>query len=198
MEYKSVEKYLNKIDKSKKKSNKFSRVITKLSICIILILMGLIFVKNDENAKEKLYEFLYENNISFSTINKWYQEHFGDITPFQNIVKDNTELVFNENLVYKDASLYKDGVKLNVEENYLIPIIESGIVVFIGNKDDYGKTVIIEQVDGVSVWYGNVKNINVSLYDYVNKGEFLAEANKTFYMVFNKEGKYLDYKEYLK
>ena len=198
MEYKSVEKYLNKIDKSKKKSNKFSRVITKLSICIILILMGLIFVKNDENAKEKLYEFLYENNISFSTINKWYQEHFGDITPFQNIVKDNTELVFNENLVYKDASLYKDGVKLNVEENYLIPIIESGIVVFIGNKDDYGKTVIIEQVDGVSVWYGNVENINVSLYDYVNKGEFLAEANKTFYMVFNKEGKYLDYKEYLK
>ena len=47
--------------------------------------------------------FLDENNISFSTINKWYQEHFGDITPFQHIVKDNTELVFNENLVYKDV-----------------------------------------------------------------------------------------------
>ena len=73
--------------------------------------------------------------------------HFGDILPFQNIVKDNTKLVFNENLVYEDASVYKDGVKLKVDSNYLVPIIESGIVVFIGEKDDYGKTVIIEQVE---------------------------------------------------
>ena len=67
--------------------------------------------------------------------------------------------------VYKDASIYKKGVKLNVDDNYLVPIIESGIVVFIGNKDDYGKTVIIEQVDGVNVWYGNIDNINVSFSD---------------------------------
>ena len=80
----------------------------------------------------------------------------------------------------------------------MVPVIESGIVVFIGDKDDYGKTVIIEQVDGVDTWYGNVDNINVSLYDYVSKGEFLAEANNSFYMVFQKDGKYLNYKDYIK
>ena len=143
-------------------------------------------------------KYLYENNINFATINNWYQEHFGDILPFQNIVKDNTKLVFNENLVYEDASVYKDGVKLKVDSNYLVPIIESGIVVFIGEKDDYGKTVIIEQVDGVNVWYGNIDNINVSLYDYVSKGELLAEANNSFYMVFQKKGKYIKYQDYLK
>ena len=112
--------------------------------------------------------------------------------------KEKTKLVFNENLVYKDASIYKNGVKLNVEDNYLVPIIESGIVVFIGNKDDYGKTVIIEQIDGVNVWYGNIDNINVSLYDYVSKGELLAEASKSFYMAFQKNGKFLKYQDYLK
>lgn len=198
MKYKSVEKYLNK--KGKKSSSKsfIYKFIIRVFVCILLVLALLIFLKYDKNNKQIIYKYLYENNINFATLNNWYQEHFGDILPFQNIVKDNTELVFNEDLVYKDASVYKDGVKLNVDSNYLVPIIESGIVVFIGDKDNYGKTVIIQQVDGVDVWYGNVDNINVSLYDYVSKGEFLAEANNSFYMVFQKNGKYIKYQDYLK
>lgn len=198
MKYKSVEKFLNKKRTKNDKNKSFMyKFFVRLFICIIILLVGLIYLKYDEEASLKVHNFLYKNNINVASINKWYKEHFGDILPFENIVKENTKLVFNENLVYDDASIYKDGVKLNVEENYLVPIIESGIVVFIGNKDNYGKTVIIEQVDGVDVWYGNVDNINVSLYDYVNKGEFLAEANKSFYMVFQKDGEYLSYKDYL-
>lgn len=197
MKYKSVEKYLNKNKKSNKKSFLY-KLIIRLFICILIILIGLIFLKNNQSASNKLETYLKEKDINLAVINKWYQKYFGDITPFQNLVKDKTKLVFNENLVYEDTSIYKNGVKLNVDNNYLVPLIESGIVVFIGNKDDYGKTVIIEQVDGIDVWYGNIDNINVSLYDYVTKGEFLGEANKSFYMVFQKDGKYLNYKNYLK
>lgn len=198
MEYKSVQKYLNKNKKPTKQKHTLYKFIIRLFICILIVLGTLIFIKYDKNGKQIIYKYLYENNINFATINNWYQEHFGDILPFQNTVKEKTKLVFNENLVYKDASIYKNGVKLNVEDNYLVPIIESGIVVFIGNKDDYGKTVIIEQIDGVNVWYGNIDNINVSLYDYVSKGELLAEASKSFYMAFQKNGKFLKYQYYLK
>ncbi len=198
MEYKSVQKYLNKTKKPTKQKHTLYKFIIRLFICILIVLGTLIFLKYDKNGKQIIYKYLYENNINFATINNWYQEHFGDILPFQNTVKEKTKLVFNENLVYKDASIYKNGVKLNVEDNYLVPIIESGIVVFIGNKDDYGKTVIIEQIDGVNVWYGNIDNINVSLYDYVSKGELLAEASKSFYMAFQKNGKFLKYQDYLK
>lgn len=198
MEYKSVQKYLNKNKKPTKQKNTLYKFIIRLFICILIVLGTLIFIKYDKNGKQIIYKYLYENNINFATINNWYQEHFGDILPFQNTIKEKTKLVFNENLVYKDASIYKNGVKLNVEDNYLVPIIESGIVVFIGNKDDYGKTVIIEQIDGVNVWYGNIDNINVSLYDYVSKGELLAEASKSFYMAFQKNGKFLKYQDYLK
>lgn len=197
MEYKSVSKYLNKNNKGNNNGPVY-RFFIKLFICIVIILSLLVFLKFDKNNKQIIYKYLYENNISFAGINSWYKKHFGDITPFQDIVKDNTKLVFNDNLVYEDASIYKDGVKLKVDKNYLVPIIESGIVVFIGNKDDYGKTVIIEQTDGVDVWYGNIDNINVSLYDYVSKGEFLGEAKNSFYMVFQKDGKYIKYEDYLK
>lgn len=197
MEYKSVTKYLNKNSKSNNNGPVYKFFI-KLFICTAIVLSLLVFLKFDKNNKQIIYKYLYENNISFAGINSWYKKHFGDITPFQDIVKDNTKLVFNDNLVYEDASIYKDGVKLKVDKNYLVPIIESGIVVFIGNKDDYGKTVIIEQTDGVDVWYGNIDNINVSLYDYVSKGEFLGEAKNSFYMVFQKDGKYIKYEDYLK
>ena len=196
MEYKSVNKYLGK-NKENKKSPIYG-FFTKLLICTIIFLSLLVFLKYDKNGKQIIHKYLYENNITLPSINAWYKKHFGDITPFQNLVKDNTKLVFNEHLSYDNVSVYKNGIKLYVDKNYLIPIIESGIVVFIGNKDDYGKTVIIEQTDGVLVWYGNVDNINVSLYDYVSKGEFLAEANDSFYMVFQKDGKYIKYEDYLK
>lgn len=197
MEYKSVEKYLNKKNKGKE-TNYISSFFIRVLVCIIIVISLLVFLKYDKNNKQVVYKYLYQNNISLAGINSWYKKHFGDITPFQNLVKDNTKLVFNSNLVYEDATSYKDGVKLKVEDNYLVPIIESGIVVFIGNKDDYGKTVIIKQTDGVDVWYSNIDDINVSLYDYVSKGEFLAEANKSFYMVFQKDGKYIKYEDYLK
>ena len=199
MEYKSVTKYLNKKNgKKKKKSNVLYGFVTKMFICIIIALVTLTFLKYDKNNKQIIYKYLYQHDLNFATANNWYKKHFGDIVPFQNLVKDNTKLVFDENIVYKDATAYKNGVKLKVDNNYLVPIIESGIVVFIGNKDDFGKTVIIEQTDGVDVWYGNINNINVSLYDYVSKGEFLGEANNYFYMAFQKKGKYINYKDYLK
>lgn len=194
MEYKSVSKYVDK----KKAKNSLYLFFIKLFVCLILLLSVLVFLKFDKNNKQIVYKYLYNNKISFATLNDWYKKHFGDITPFQDLVKGNTKLVFNDKLVYKDINVYKDGIKLNVDKSYLVPVIESGIVVFVGNKDDYGKTVIIEQTDGVSVWYGNLDNINVSLYDYVTKGEFLAEVSNSFYMVFQKDGKYIKYEDYLK
>ena len=41
--------------------------------------------------------------------------------------------------------MYKDGVKLETDEGYLIPALESGIVVYMGDKEDYGYTVIMNK-----------------------------------------------------
>ena len=79
-----------------------------------------------------------------------------------------------------------------------ITYLESGIVVFIGKKDEYGDTIIIQQIDGIDVWYGNVTNSNIKIYDYVEKGQLLGEVvDNKLYLVFQKKGEYLNYKEYL-
>ena len=59
--------------------------------------------------------------------------------------------------------------KLIVEDNYLIPVIESGVIVFLGEKDNYGQVVVIEGEDGTTITYGNLKNNDLKLYDYIQK-----------------------------
>jgi len=171
--------------------------INKILISVLLFIVLLIVVKVDSKYKEVIYRNVYEQNFSFAKANELYKKYFGDILPFDKIVPVD-EVVFNEKMVYSNVSLYKDGVALTVAEKYLVPVIETGIVVFIGEKDEYGKTIIIQQTNGIDVWYGNVNVSDIKLYDYVKKGQLLGEViDNELYMVFQKNGDFLDYKEYL-
>lgn len=198
-EYKSVNKYLSKNKGKNKKriSSLLYSIFIKLLICVLIVVSVLIVIRIDKKSSGKISSFLYDNNISFARINKWYNEHFGDVLPFSSDAKSSVTPVFSESLEYKDASIYKDGVSLSVTDSYLVPVLNDGIVVFSGEKEGYGQVVIIQQSDGVDVWYGNIENLNVKLYDYVSKGEFLGEVHSNLYLVFQKDGKYLDYKEFI-
>ena len=39
---------------------------------------------------------------------------------------------------------------------------------------------------------------NLKLYDYVKRGELLGEVDNTLYLVYRKNGKSLNYEEYIK
>lgn len=168
----------------------------KFMISIILTLITLILLKNNNELKSIFYKKVYEDNISFASINEFYKSKFGYQLPFLEYF-NKTSLVFNEKLTYKEDSIYKDGVNLTVDENYLVPSIDDGMVVFIGEKDGYGKTVIIEQKNGVTVWYSNLNEVNLKMYDYVLKGELVGNVSNNLYLVFTKDGEYVSYKEYI-
>lgn len=168
----------------------------RLLISVIIMLVVLILIKSSSNFKNNFYKHVYSNNISFTNIKKIYNKYIGNTDIIDKVVK--TETVFSEKLVYKSKKKYLDGVSLEVDNNYLVPINESGIVVFIGDKEGYNNTVIIQRIDGIDEWYGNIENVNVKLYDYVKKGELLGECNKKLYLVYKKDGNVLNYEEYIK
>lgn len=185
--------------KSKPKENNWlPKVVSKFLITVVLTLITLIVLKINPSLKEKFYTVVYENNFSFATINKLYNDWFGDILPFGKD-KTNNEMVFDEKLVYEEISDYHDGAKLKVANNYLMPVLESGLVLFVGTKDDYNTCAIVQGSDGIEVWYCNVTNLNVKLYDYVEKGTLLGEiTDNTLYLVYKKSGEVLDYQNYIK
>ena len=173
--------------------NLFSRTL----IAIILILVSIIYVKYSTNNLLMYKKHVFNDVWSFSKINEFYNKYLGGSLPFNDILKDNTSPVFNEKLVFKTSSVFKDGISLEVGASYLVPALNSGIVVFIGEKDEYGKTVIVQGVDGVDIWYGNVNHNNLKLYDYIEKGKLVGESiTDKLHIVLFKDGKYLSYEEY--
>ncbi len=190
------DKNKNKKEKNKKK-NFLMSFFNKILACIILVIICLIMMKTNSNFKEFVSEKIFKDNISFAYLNNLYNKYFGSILP--SYKNSDTEVVFNEKLEYKEYNKYLDGYKLSVTTSYLVPIIESGIVVYIGNIDNYGESVIIEGIDGVDIWYSNLENISVKLYDYVNSGDYLGEVKgEDLYLVFEKNQEYLKFEDYIK
>ena len=171
--------------------------ISRVLVTIAIFLFGMILVKSDVSFKNKILDNVYNKQFKFVQLGEIYQKYFGNILSIDKVLVDE-KTVFQEKLSYLKSSKYKDGVKLTVDENYMVPILESGIVIFLGEKEGYGNTVVVEQVDGIDVYYSNVSVSNIKLYDYVEKGELLGEAqDKKLYLLFQKDGKFLDYKEYI-
>lgn len=185
-------------DDSKKKSstNKYiNGLITRSLIAIIVFFSTIILMNFNKNARELIDSEVYTKNISFAKISNLYNKYFGNVIPLKNISGEDST-VFNEKFTYESIENYQNGFLLNVKENYLIPVIESGIVVFMGDKDGYGNTIIVQGIDGIDYWYGNVQNANIKIYDYVSASTLLGTAlGSKMYIVFQKDGEYLDYDE---
>ena len=172
--------------------------ITKILLSIIFLLGSLIFLSNPNN-KELYKKYFLSDSISFAKINNWYQNKFGNIIPLEDITIENTTRVFNEHIEYESIDSYLDGKVLKVKDNYMVPTLESGVVVYIGDKDNYGNTCIIQGIDGVDVWYSNIDTSNINLYDYVKKGSLIGPVNDNkLYLLFMRDSEIITYEEYNK
>ena len=197
-EYKLASKYFSKKNKKedlKSNSKWLYSLINRSLISALILLITLCLTKSNTKIKTFIEENIYNKNINFAKINKIYEKTFGKVYP---IKEETTSQVFDESLSYESKESYKEGVKLKVSNNYLMPALDSGIVVYIGDKDNYGHTIIIQQVNGIDLWYVGINNSNLKLYDYIEKGKLLGETNSNeIYLYYQKDGKFIDYKEYL-
>ncbi|MCH5166428.1 MAG: M23 family metallopeptidase [Erysipelotrichales bacterium] len=163
-------------------------LLKRMFICIILFFILTIVI--DDNLISS--NTIVSNHLDFSYIRSKTNMILGSF-----INKDNL-YVSSEKIIYKDISPYYDGYRLIVDKNYIIKSLRSGVVVFIGNKENYGLTIIINCDDGTNISYSNLENINVNLYDYINKDTIIGSTvNNELYLVFEKNKEYLSYEEYL-
>lgn len=190
----TLEEYKNKRNKKNNKDSKkyVSNLITRTLLTVILVFGVLIMVNFDKDLKSKIEKYLFTTNHSFSSINSIYNKYFADLT---SKTKDSVA-VFNEKEKTEEkesVTKYKDGVRKKVDKGENIKLLNSGIVVFVGEKEGYGNTIIVQQSNGTDAWYGHMNKVNVKLYDYVEKDKSLGTADDYVYLVFQKDGKYIDY-----
>ena len=190
----NTRKYVKKKLVLKKSVRNF---ITRVLIVVIIFLVGMILVKSNSKAKNSILKQVYDTNFKFTKVKEIYQKYFGNILSIDKLALEDKQ-VFQEELTYQKSKSYLDGVKLQVNDNYMVPALESGIVIFMGEQEGYGNTIVIEQIDGIDVYYSNISSDGIKLYDYVEKGSALGEVeNNLLYLVFKKDGAVLDYKNYI-
>lgn len=192
-----IKEYLdNSKDKGSNKVKLLSkRIVSKLLLSIIFLLVSIILINKSDKVKAFYQENIYTNSWSFTKFNSLYNKYFG------SLVKDyqvpDTSSVFNEALSYSHIEDYLNGSILSVSNNYMVPVIESGIIVYLGDKDALKNTCIVQGVDGVDIWYSNIDISKLTLMDYVNKGEFLSTTlSDKLYLTLERGNEYIKYEDY--
>ncbi|OIJ10260.1 peptidase M23 [Anaerobacillus arseniciselenatis] len=178
---------------------------TLVAICLFLV-VGIMF-KTGAPQFEGARQFVqnsFEKEFQFDTVAVWYEDQFGQplalLPTNTNIALDDYE---NENINVAYAvpatgtiarSFEQDGKGVIVEttSNSNVEAAKGGMVRFVAEEENLGKTVIIAHHDGGEAWYAMLDNVEVSLYDYVEAGSTIGTAsiqeNKGYYYFALKEG----------
>jgi stage IV sporulation protein FA len=190
-----ITKISHNFKKSNKKRNNISRLFSKILLCIILILSCLIYTNCSDKNRTLFKDNVINKNIRLTKYRKKYEKLFGNFLPKK---EEQIKQVFKEEQNNKKIENYLDGTKITYEGKSNVAAIQSGIVVYIGNKEDLGNTVIIQGVDDVDIWYSNINKVGLKLYDYIEKDKIIGEVENTLYLNIIKDKKHLKYEEYTK
>lgn len=180
----------------KKNSNYFKGLLKRTLITTVLVLSVLILCNTNSKIKTLVKKYTYGTNYNFSKINALYKKY---ILNLNDKTKKTVEKVNGEkSLNYTKVEDFNDGALLTVDDNYNVKMLESGLVVYIGEKNGIENTIIIQQSNGIDVIYGYIENTNLKVYDYVEKGTIIGVANKKLYLAFQKDGEKIVYEPYIR
>ena len=164
--------------------------IFKILASACLVLLVAILFRNQANSFEPAREFVkktMEKDFQFATVSVWYEEQFGKpLAFFQSPTDKKSE---GDSIEQQQYALPASGkilekfdvngqrIMIETEKDANIEAMNEGFIRFIGEKEGFGKTVIIQHGDNSETWYGNLGDISVSLYEYIEKGKNVGKAS---------------------
>lgn len=196
MNFKSNIKKDDKKEKSMVSKFLFS-VLIKTLVVVAIFLGTLIYIKKDDKNKESIKKIVYQNSLSFAKIYNVYKKYLGDVIPFKNTFKEDVKKVSQDKITYEKIEKDGSGYILTVSQDYPVSSIKSGIIVELRKDDKYNNIIKIQDKNGLNITYGLLDEVDVKLYDYVEKGQLLGKCTNKLYLIFEKDSKYLSYEEYL-
>jgi stage IV sporulation protein FA len=184
----------------------------KLLASACLFLLAAILFKNEAATLAPARDFVkasMEKDFQFAAVSGWYEEQFGKplaLLPFSDGKQETQSPSKNSDYALPaSAKILEDfndnGQRITIEtgKEASVEAMSEGLVRFAGKKDGFGNTVIIQHGDKSESWYGNLADINVNLYQYIEKGTGLGTAGDTedgekgsFYFAIKKGDDFID------
>lgn len=164
--------------------------ISKLLISIIVVLVCLIVCNFSNDLRDSFKREVLEDNMKFNKFNELYKS-FMSGTGTSQVVSD---IIVDTS----DMEEVNGRYRFNYGIDYQVEVLKPGFIVFVGEKDDLGNTIIVQGNDGIDIWYSNVTLKEYSLYDYVSSGDILGLSSDIYVTIsIYEDGKLLKYEEYI-
>ncbi len=165
--------------------------LIKIFISICLFLSVAILFKQQGKTFEKFQTVVthtFEQDFKFATVATWYEQQFGrplallpekfsnQDTQVVNQAGDHYAVPVTGGRIVEPFNTEKKGIMIEAGKDATIESVQDGFVVFVGDRENLNKTVIVQHHDGSESWYGNLDSIDVALYDYIKSGHQIGKA----------------------
>lgn len=178
----------------KEPSKYIAGLFTRTLLSVILVLLCAIFTNLSDANLLTFKNYFFNETLAFTKINNLYAKYFGNIIPEK--VNNSIPVSINDKN-YSTIEKEEDSFLVSLNSN-TYNFLESGVVVFLGEKEGLGRTMIIQGIDGVDIWYSNLSNYNVTMYDYVEKNNLVGEfKDQKAVLTFMENGEYISYEKYI-
>lgn len=173
------------------KEKKYINSLLLRTIFSIIIFLILFLLLNNDSLYKKVSSIVFDNSIDFTYIRSKTTKILGRIT-------NKEHFVVSEKLEYKSVERVKNSYKFITDNNYVINSLSNGVVTFIGDIKDLGTSVIIRSDDGFDYTFSNIENINVKMYDYIEKNTIIGSTlGNYFYLTISKDNEYYNYEDFI-
>ncbi|NMO78635.1 M23 family metallopeptidase [Niallia alba] len=124
--------------------------------------------------------------FNFMVVSNWYEDQFGKplaFLPEKKGQEQDTEQLQQYALSASGKVLeefQQNGQRIAIETgtDTTVQSFNEGQITFIGEKEGFGKTVVIKHSDQSESWYGNLEEVDVKLYENIKKGTKVGNASR--------------------
>lgn len=185
-----------------------------LASAVLFLVIAIMFRENSATfapARDFVNKTM-EQDFKFATVSKWYEDQFGKplaLLPFtddkkeveKNVVEKDPVLPVFSGKILENFEKNGQGIMIETAKGGPVEAMKEGNVMFAGVKEDTGKTVIIQHADQTQSTYGNLDEIKVSLYQFIETETVVGTASEstgedktkgTYYFAIKKGDDFID------
>ncbi len=182
--------------------------VLKCLLSASLVLIAAISFKGQAGPFQQLKPIItqtFEQDFQFAAANRWFEKTVGNPLAFLTDKKeDQKDVQANQELAVPASgkvqeSFTQNGAGVKVETSAeAIDSMKEGYVVEVKKKSDTGLTVVVQHADNSYSWYGHLKDTDVALYDFVDKGEKIGQISLddqgkgTYYFAIKQNEQFID------
>ncbi|WP_147515364.1 M23 family metallopeptidase [Massilibacterium senegalense] len=155
------------------------------SFCLFSCL--LIAFYEDTFDKQWMHRIMSQQ-FPFLAFKQTYESVFGSAVPFllqddgkyTDVVQVAEESPFLTGTIVEKTT---QGWWVQVANQAVIQNPANGFILFCGNQNQYGKTVIIQLENNREMWIGHIDKCDVPMYSFIQKGEYIGKSKDNLLFV---------------